>query len=642
MILDSIKEISDLRKLAINEISELADELRKEIIEVISINGGHLASSLGVVELTLALHYVFNTPKDKIIWDVGHQCYAHKILTGRRSEFETIRRFGGLSGFPRMSESEYDVYNSGHSSTSLSLALGEAVARDINNEKYKVVGVVGDGSLTGGMAFEALNQIGHLKKDVIIVLNDNEHFISENVGALSEYLMRLITGSLYNRLRKRSYDIIKKLPKFGNSLYDFLFKMEEGVKGIIMPGVFFEELDIRYFGPVDGHNLKALINILNRLNQINSGPRILHVITRKGKGYKPAEKDPDIFHGIGPFDKKTGLPANNNLTTYSEIVGKTLARISKFDKKVIAITAAMKLGTGLNHFSEKAPERFFDVGIAEQHAITFACALAAKGLKPFVSIYSTFLQRAVDQIIHDVGIMNLPVRILIDRAGIVGEDGETHHGLFDVCIIKNIPNFIFLAPSNCSELRDMLYFAQRYDKGPIAIRYPRGGEILNEFNYNEFNRYEPGKSKRITHGTDIAIFSLGDMMKIAVDLHKHLEKEGVMSSVIDLLSIKPLDLNSIQSVIKNTSCFITMENGYISGGVGESILSEIDADLKDKFLFNVGFPDEFVTHGTRGDLFMKYGLDAESLCKKIIEKMKWINPDGKGEKIRRLSVRKRA
>lgn len=638
MLLDSIKDVSDLRNLNDEEISDLAREIREYIIDVVSKNGGHIASSLGVVELTIALHSVFNTPVDKIIWDVGHQCYAHKIITDRKDKFRDLRKFGGISGFPKMSESAFDVYNAGHSSISLSLALGEAVGRDLRREKYKVIAIIGDGSIAGGMAFEALNQIGHLKKDIIIILNDNEQFISRNVGALSGYLMRMITASLYNRLRKRSYEVIKRIPRYGNSIYDFLYRIEGSLKGMFVPGILFEELGIRYFGPVNGHDTHLLKNILSRIKDINNGPRVLHVLTKKGKGYDPAEKDPARFHGIGPFDKKTGIPKTKKQLSFSEVTGLTLAEISKIDRNVLAITAAMKLGTGLHEFEKKAPDRLFDVGIAEQHAITFAGALASKGFKPFVSIYSTFLQRAIDQLIHDIGIMNLPIKLLIDRAGIVGEDGETHHGLYDISIIKNIPNFIFLAPSDGAELRDMLYFSLQYSSGPVAIRYPRGYANIDKLNFNDYNYFEPGKSKILKDGEDLSILALGDMVKIALQLHNMLQKKGIMSSVVNLLSIKPLDVECIESVIDKSDSFITMENGSITGGIGEYILSNIDKNLRRKLLFHIGFPDEFIEHGRVSELFKKYNIDAESLYIRLLNILKRKEVSEEKDTFRRLSI----
>ncbi len=622
MLLEKLNKPSDLKKLSLAELNDLAGEIREYIIDVVSVNGGHLASSLGVIELTLALHYVFNTPKDKIIWDVGHQCYAHKIITGRKEEFKNLRKFGGISGFPKTSESVYDSYCTGHSSTSLSLAIGEAVANDLTKKKNKVVAVIGDGSIGGGMAFEALNQIGHLKKDVIIILNDNEHSISKNVGALSRYLMKMITDPLYNRMKKRSFESIKKIPRYGRFISDFLYRVQEALKGVITRGLLFEELGVRYFGPVNGHDTGLLIDILSRIKDINSGPRLLHIITKKGKGYDPAEKDPPKFHGIGPFEKKTGLSYNNNRLSFSDVAGKTLAHISTIDKKVVAITAAMKLGTGLSEFEKKAPDRLFDVGIAEQHAVTFAGALAASGLKPFISIYSTFLQRAVDQLIHDIGIMRMPIKLLIDRAGIVGDDGETHHGLFDISIIKNIPNFIFFAPASGEELRDMIYFALDYTKGPVAIRYPKGRINSPDLKFDKFNEFVPGTIKQLTKGKDIAILAIGDMIETALELNGLLNARGLGSSVINLLSIKPLDLNGIEKSIKNTDWFITMENGVISGGIGEYILSNIQSDLRKQFLFPAGFPDEFIGHGTKTELFKKYNLDAESMCSRILKRVK--------------------
>ncbi len=632
-----IERLSEIRKLDASGLGRLAGEVRELIIDVVSKNGGHLASSLGVVELTLALHHVFNTPADRIIWDVGHQSYAHKIITGRSAEFASLRKLGGLSGFPKISESPFDTYNTGHSSTSLSLALGEAVGRDLRHEKYNILPVIGDGSMTGGMAFEALNQIGHLKKDIIIILNDNEHSISKNVGALSEYLLRMITAPLYNRLRKRSYAIIKRIPRYGKKLYDFVYKQEARVKGFFVPGSFFEELGIRYFGPVDGHNLPLLIEVLRGVKDINNGPKIVHVITRKGKGYAPAEKDPATFHGIGPFDKKTGKTPKRDSIAYSEIVGKTLAEIARRDRRVVAVTAAMKMGTGLYEFEKQAPGRFFDVGIAEQHAITFASALASKGFKPFVSVYSTFLQRAVDQIIHDVAVTAQPVRLLIDRAGIVGEDGETHHGLSDIGIVRNIPNFIYLAPSNGRELRDMLYFAVEHGTGPVAIRFPRGRDESGTIDIAVHDRFEPGRAKRLSTGRDVALIAAGDMVPIALETAAILKENGFSATVLNLLSLKPLDIKKIERAASETRFFVTLENGYISGGIGEHILSCIHRDLRQRMLFAAGFPDRFIEQGTMRELFRLHGLDAASLARKIIRGLKVRIIHEKRHTIRRVS-----
>ncbi len=636
MVLDVIHKAGDIRRLSNEQLNGLAAELREYIIDVVSRNGGHLSSSLGVVELTLALHYVFNTPYDKIIWDVGHQSYAHKIITDRKSRFKTLRQFKGLSGFPKSSESVFDAYCTGHSSTSLSLALGEAVGRDLRRERYKVVAVIGDGSITGGMAFEALNQIGHLKRDMIIVLNDNEHSISKNVGALAQHLMKMITGSLYNRLRKRSYDIIARIPRFGKGLYEFIYRQEARLKGFIIPSGFFEELGLRYFGPVDGHNLGLLIELFERIKNIDNGPMIIHVITKKGKGYAPAERDPATYHGTGPFDRSVGIVSKQDTLSYSEIAGRTLAAAGKSDRRIVAVTAAMKLGTGLSEFEKQFPHRFFDVGIAEQHALTFAVGLAAKGLKPFVSVYSTFLQRAVDQLIHDVAIMNLPVKILVDRAGVVGEDGETHHGLFDIGIIRNIPNFMLLSPSNGTELRDMIYFAASYDKGPVAIRYPKGDE-KEPLRFDEHGAFVPGRLKRLSRGEDVAIFSVGDMVSGALEVCRLLKQGGISSSVVNLLSIKPLDVKGIERIVREARCYITMENGYCSGGVGEYMLSQISRELRARFLFPVGFPDKFITHGKVPELLAHYGLDPVTVAGEITAGLKIKNMHEKRHSLRRLS-----
>jgi len=619
MILDKINFPSDLKKLSMQEMNTLADEIRCYMLDIISERGGHLASSLGVVELTIALHYVFNTPLDKIIWDVGHQTYSHKILTGRKEQFRTIRRFRGISGFPKRNESEYDTYDVGHSSTSISLAAGEAVGRDLSGKNYKVVAVIGDGSLTGGMAFEALNHLGHIGNDVIVILNDNEHSISENVGALSTYLTEMISGTLYNRFRKKSMNVIKGIPAIGNYLYNFMLKVFSSFKGFIIPGQLFENLGLRYFGPVDGHNIPKLIEILDRVKRINSGPKIVHVITKKGRGFMPAENDPCSFHGIGPFERGSGEKIKNgDGESYSSVAGRTLAEIAKKDKKVVAVTAAMKEGTGFSEFEKVAPDRIFDVGIAEQHAVTFSAALSSTGLKPFVPMYSTFLQRAYDQIIQDAALMKLPVRLLIDRAGVVGDDGETHHGLFDISMIKNIPDFQFFAPSDGEELRDILYYAWKYSSGPVAIRYPRGSSCNEKIDVKEHNKFIPGKIRTLTKGKDLAIFALGDMVKTALDTEVILKKKGFTVTVVNILSIKPLDITGIDKVIRSCKKFITIENGFINGGAGEYIYSNINSSLSDRRLFNAGFPENFIKHGSVNELFREYGLDPRNLADRII------------------------
>ena len=621
-LLHKINSVQDLKKLTVTELNDLAEDIRNYIIEVISINGGHLSSSLGVVELTIALHYVLNAPRDKIIWDVGHQTYAHKILTGRRNEFRRIRKHDGISGFPKRKESLYDAYDVGHSSTSLSLALGEAVGRDLSYKKHKVVAVIGDGSLSGGMAMEALNNIGHMDNDLIIILNDNEHSISKNVGALSTYLTKMITGSFYNRFRRKTISLTRKIPRIGEPLYTLINRSFTNFKGMLTLGQFFEDIGIRYFGPVDGHNIPLLIEVLNKIKEINIGPKIVHVLTKKGMGYAPAEMDPSCFHGIGPFDRATGIAlSGKNSVSYSEIVGKTLAHIAKKDKKILAITAAMKLGTCLYEFEKKAARRFFDVGIAEQHAVTFAGALASSGHKPFVSIYSTFLQRAADQLIHDIGIMNLPIKLCIDRSGIVGEDGETHHGLFDVAMVRSIPNFVFLAPADGMELRDAIYYAAQYDKGPIAIRFPRG-KAACPVDVESSNTVAIGRIRRLTRGRDVAIFALGDMVDAALRCSDLLEKKGFHASVVNIFSIKPLDVKGIEKVINETGRFITIENAFLNGGIGEYIITSIKPELRSKHMFSAGFPDAFVPHGTVDELFRDYRMDPKSLCDRIVKVIK--------------------
>ncbi len=620
MFIEKINNPSDLKKMSREDLPKLAREVRDQMLEVISKNGGHLASSLGVVELTIALHYVLNTPSDKIIWDVGHQTYAHKILTGRRETFQSIRKYGGISGFPKRCESEYDTYNVGHSSTSISLAVGEAVGRDLNGEKYKVVAVIGDGSLTGGMSFEALNHIGHIGNDVIIILNDNEQSISQNVGAMSTYLTEMISGSFYNRFRKKSMEVMSSIPVIGKYLYKFIFRVLSAFKSFIIPGRLFEDMGIRYFGPVDGHNIPKLIELLNRVKNINQGPKIIHVITRKGKGYEPAECDPCSFHGIGPFDLSTGkCTSKGKFESYSSVAGRTLAAIGAKDSSVVAVTAAMKEGTGLSEFEKVAPRRVFDVGIAEQHAVTFASALASTGHKPFVCIYSTFMQRAYDQLIHDVAIMNLPVKLLIDRAGIVGDDGETHHGLFDISMIRNIPNFIFLVPSNGAELRDMIHFAHGYNDGPIAIRYPRGCIDVENLDVESPLPYVPGEISLETEGEDVVIFSIGDMVQISVDAASLLKERGITATVVNLRSIKPLDFDSVNSLIERHRGFVTIENGMVQGGFGEYICSSVDPGNASKRICCAGFPDEFIRHGKVNELFRDYGLDAQSLAERICD-----------------------
>jgi 1-deoxy-D-xylulose-5-phosphate synthase len=614
-MLDKINSVEDLRKQPICDLPLIAEDIRSYIIDVISKNGGHLAPSLGAVDFTIALHYVFNTPADHLIWDVGHQAYAHKILTGRKDLFATIRTFGGLSGFPKISESEFDTYNVGHASTSLSLALGDAVSRDIKGGNNKIIAIIGDGSLSGGLCFEALNHIGHLKKELIIILNDNEHSISKNVGAMSEYLTRIISGSLYNRMKKR-YHRFMSLTALGRVLLKFFQGIESRIKGLVLPGQLFEDLGLRYFGPIDGHNIEGMITLFERLKHINNGPKIVHIKTRKGKGFAPAEADPSRFHGIGPFDRATGETQTPKKITYSDVAGGALTLLAEQNQKIVALTAAMKDGTGLSQFAKKYPDRFFDVGIAEEHLVTFAAALARNGLKPFVTIYSTFLQRAFDQLIHDTAIMNLPVTFLIDRAGLVGDDGETHHGLFDISMIKNIPHFMMLSPSNGAELRDMLFFASTYTKGPLAIRYPRGAVADQDIDLSGFSPIRL-VSQTVSEGSDVTLLAAGDMVQHAMSIAELLSKQGISCRIVNLVSLKPLDIIGITSAIEETRYFVTLENGYLSGGIGAEIVTLLPRELKIKHIFSVGFPDIFITHGKMDELLDVYGLSAERCAERI-------------------------
>ncbi|MFZ2198560.1 MAG: 1-deoxy-D-xylulose-5-phosphate synthase, partial [Thermodesulfovibrionales bacterium] len=500
MILEKIDSPLDLKKLSLDELRLLADELRQIIIQTVSVNGGHLASSLGVIETTIALHYVFNTPEDKIIWDVGHQSYSHKLLTGRKNRFSTIRKENGLSGFPKIEESEYDAFGTGHSSTSISAALGIVEGRDKNKENFKVIAVIGDGAMTGGLAFEGLNNAGHLKKDLIVILNDNEMSISPNVGALSAYMNRILTGEFYRKFKKETKSFLEGIPKVGGQVAKIAQKAEETIKGLLLPGILFEELGFDYVGPIDGHNTELLIETLKRI-KTSTSPTLIHVITKKGKGYEFSEKNPCIFHGVGPFELETGSPiSSKNSISYSSAFGIFLSELAENDQRIIAVSAAMKEGTGLNCFAEKFPDRFYDVGIAEPHAVTFAAGLASRGLKPVVAIYSTFLQRAYDEIVHDVCLQKLPVIFAIDRAGIVGEDGPTHHGLFDISYLRHIPNLVFMSPKDGAELKQMLEFAIKY-QGPSAIRYPRGKVPDNLFTGSEVTM---GKGEILRNGTDIA------------------------------------------------------------------------------------------------------------------------------------------
>ncbi len=615
-ILDTIDFPKDLKNIDLQAMEKLAGELRKFVIETVSQTGGHLAPSLGVVELTLALHYVFDTPKDKLVWDVGHQAYVHKILTGRKDRFHTLRQYQGISGFPRIDESEYDCFGVGHASTAISAALGLAASRDLNKEDYKVVAIVGDGALTGGIAFEGLNNTGAAKRDLIVVLNDNRMSISPNVGALSKCFTQVITGYWYNKIKKDIWELTGKLPKGSSFVRDIVHRIEEGLKSMVVPGHIFEELGFRYFGPIDGHDLNVLIKIFTEIKKLN-GPILVHCITKKGKGYKYAEEDATKFHGLGSFCPETGNSQKKKNPSYTEIFGKTLVQLAEKDPKIVGVTAAMADGTGLIHLAKRFPDRFFDVGIAEQHAVTFAAALALNGLKPVVAIYSTFLQRAFDQVIHDVALQKIPVVFALDRGGLVGEDGPTHHGNFDLSYLRLIPNLVLMAPMDENELRDMMWTAFQYKDGPIAFRYPRGagpGVSLRK----TFEEIPIGKSHIVREGKDAAMLAVGDMVIPSVQIAKKLEERGISVRVVNGRFIKPLDKEMIQDIADRFPVMVTIENNTVIGGFGSGV-AEILSEYKDKNIVfhRFGLPDRFITHGNRCDLINEIGMDEETLAQRI-------------------------
>lgn len=615
MYLDNINGPEDLKRLGMKELEELAREIRTFIIDVVSKRGGHLASNLGVVELTIALHYVFDSPKDLIIWDVGHQSYTHKLLTGRRSRFETLRKDGGISGFPRREESIHDAFNTGHASTSISAALGMRLGRELLCEDGEIVAVVGDGSLSGGMAFEALNHAGHLKKDIMIILNTNEMSISPSVGALSGYLNRLITMPVYNRLRRDINTLLKRVPRFGPKMLQLKERVEEGVKHLLVPGALFEELGFRYFGPVDGHNLPSLINTIRRVKEIHE-PRLIHVVTTKGKGYKPAEENPSLFHSSSPFNPSTGRPIRkpSSVLTYSEIFGQAMCELASRNPKIVAITAAMKDGTGLGLFAQDYPDRFFDVGIAEGHAVTLAAGLATRGLRPVVAIYSTFLQRGYDQILHDVCLPNLPVVFAVDRAGIVGEDGPTHHGLFDLAYLRHLPNLTLMVPKDEAELVAMLRKAFEL-KGPVAIRYPKGSG--RGASLERLPAIEVGKAEVIESGGDGCIIAIGRMVWPCLEALRDLKRSGIDLSLVNARFVKPLDKELILRMVNESPAIITVEEGTLCGGFGSGVTEMlVDEGILAKVM-RIGLEDRFIEHGETSLLLARYGLDPGSIAERI-------------------------
>lgn len=610
-ILKKINYPKDLKALSIEEKEKLCEEIRELIIDVTSKNGGHVASNLGVVELTIALHSVFNTPKDKIIWDVGHQCYVHKILTGRKNEFNTIRQFGGLSGFPKICESEYDNFNTGHSSTSISIATGMARARDILNEDYKVIAIIGDGSLTGGMALEALNDAGSSKTNVTVILNDNEMSISKNVGGIPLYLSKIRTKTGYTRSNRRIKELTKKIPIIGNPIISFAHYTKQIIKRAVIHNMYFEDIGFTYLGPIDGHNIKKLEDILERSKKIK-GPVLIHVVTKKGKGYKLAEQSPDKFHGISAYNKETGETKSSK--GYSNVFGNKLIELAKKDKKIVAVTAAMRDGTGLKEFSKIFPDRFFDVGIAEQHSMGLIAGMAKAGLKPVLPIYSSFLQRGYDQIIHDIALSNIPVTVCIDRAGIVGNDGETHQGIFDLSFLSSIPNIVIMAPKNFEELEKMLEFGVNLKK-PVFIRYPRGGE---NYQFTKTENIECGKAEIIEEGTEISIIAIGKMLERAKEIANLLPEKSI--EIINARFLKPLDEETILKSIEKTKHVITIEDNLLKGGLSSAILELINKyNLEHIRIKSFGYNDIFVEHGKTSELEEKYGLTAEKISNKIIE-----------------------
>ncbi|MFH1642197.1 MAG: 1-deoxy-D-xylulose-5-phosphate synthase [Nanoarchaeota archaeon] len=613
-ILDMITNPKDLRFLTKDQLSSLAHELREKIINTVAKNGGHLASSLGVVELTMALHYVFDLPNDQLIWDVGHQSYVHKLLTGRAGRFHTLRQYKGISGFPKREESVYDSFNTGHSSTSISAALGKAKARDIKKENYKVIAVIGDGALTGGMSFEAMNQAGHLKTDLVLILNDNTMSISPNVGALTSYLRRMVTDPKYLERKKTAKGFLERLPMIGSKAPIFADNLEETLRAFTTtPGLLFKELGFSYFGPVDGHDLGKLITGLRNLKQL-PGPKILHVITKKGHGYRFAEENKTKFHGISQFDISSGekLVCDDHIT-YTEAFSKCLCKLAQENKNIVAITAAMASGTGLDDFSKKFPDRFFDVGIAEQHAVTFAAGLASQGLKPVVTIYSTFLQRAYDQIIHDVALQNLPVIFAIDRAGFVGADGPTHHGNFDLSYLRHIPNMVVCSPKDENELCSMLKTAVDHN-GPIAIRYPRGCGLGVTIS-NPYMSLKIGKSETLLSGPSMAIFAIGNMVNQAYLAAIDLKKKGIKCTVLNSRFVKPLDEKRILQIAKKIKNIITVEENALEGGFGSAILELLEQNNIKVNITRMGIPNKFIEHGKMDILRRKYGLTKEGILR---------------------------
>ncbi len=615
MILENINEVNDIKNVSKEDYDNLAQEIRDFLIDRISKTGGHLASNLGVVELTMALHLALDLPDDKIIFDVGHQSYTHKILTGRKEDFDELRSYGGMSGFPKRRENECDCFDTGHSSTSISAALGLVKSKEILGEPGTVVAVIGDGALSGGMAFEGLNNAAELKRNFIIILNDNNMSISENVGGMSVYLSNVRAGEAYNELKNGVVNTLNQIPVLGNKLVSKIRKTKSSIKQLMIPGMLFENMGITYLGPVDGHNINQMVRIFNEAKKLDH-PVIIHVLTKKGKGYLPAEKHPSSFHGVEPFDVLTGKPLNKKTKpTYTDVFAKFMLNSAKEDDRIVAITAAMPDGTGLKKFMKEYPDRFFDVGIAEEHAVTFAAGLAAGGLKPYVAIYSSFLQRAYDQILHDVCIQDLPVTFAVDRAGLVGADGETHQGIFDLSFLSNIPNMNIIAPMNKYELQDALEFSRNFNH-PLAIRYPRGSvfDELKDFRIP----YEYGKSQYLYEEKDICILAVGSMVKTALEVREELKKRGYFVSLVNARFVKPIDEEILIDVLKNHNVIVTMEENVLNGGYGERVnrfITEMDSTAKQ---IHIALPNAYIEHGNVEKLMEEISLDKQGIVDKII------------------------
>lgn len=614
MILEKIKEANDVKQLSLSECEQLAQEIRDFLIRSLSETGGHLASNLGVVELTIALHRFLHFPEDKLVWDVGHQAYTHKILTGRKEQFATLRKTGGLSGFPKRKESDCDAFDTGHSSTSISAGLGLVQARDLKGENYQVVSVIGDGALTGGMAYEALNNAAELKKNFIIILNDNEMSITRNVGGMSSYLDHIRMAAPYTELKMGVTNALKKIPKVGDGMVDALHKTKSSIKQLVIPGMLFENMGLTYLGTVDGHDMRQLGKVLQEAKR-KKGPVLIHVLTEKGRGYEPAMRHPARFHGAAPYEIETGLPKSNGNPSYTDIFSTVMRKFGDREPDVVAVSAAMVPGTGLKRFGNMFPERLFDVGIAEEHAVTFAAGLALGGLRPVVAIYSSFLQRAVDQILHDVCMQNLPVVFAVDRAGLVGSDGETHHGCFDLSYLSMMPNMTVMAPKNKWELSDMLKFAIR-QKSPVAIRYPRGEAYTGLEDYRA--PIEMGKAEILEKGKEIAILAVGNMVRTAVQVTENLRNCGYEPTLVNMRFVKPLDMDLLEILREDHSLIVTMEENVKSGGFGEQVMTYYGSRLHSPAVRIVAIEDKFVPHGSVEDLMHQQQMDSASVTERIL------------------------